>query len=30
MNTNADGNMLVNIEGSTSSYGYATFTLAVV
>lgn len=30
MNTNADGNMVVNIEGSTSSYGYATFTLAVV
>lgn len=30
MNTNDDGNMLVNIEGSTSSYGYATFTLAVV
>lgn len=30
MNTNGDGNMLVNIEGSTSSYGYATFTLAVV
>lgn len=30
MNTNADGNMLVTIEGSTSSYGYATFTLAVV
>ena len=30
MNTNADGNMAVNIEGSTSSYGYATFTLAVV
>lgn len=30
MNTNADGNMLVNIEGSTTSYGYATFTLAVV
>lgn len=30
MNTNADGNMLVNIEGSTPSYGYATFTLAVV
>lgn len=30
MNTNADGNMLVNIEGSTSSYGYATFALAVV
>lgn len=30
MNTNNDGNMLVNIEGSTSSYGYATFTLAVV
>ena len=30
MNTNDDGNMLVNIEGSTTSYGYATFTLAVV
>lgn len=30
MNANADGNMVVNIEGSTSSYGYATFTLAVV
>lgn len=30
MNTNNDGNMLVNIEGSTTSYGYATFTLAVV
>lgn len=30
MNTNADGNMVVNIEGSTSSYGYVTFTLAVV
>lgn len=30
MNTNDDGNMVVNIEGSTSSYGYATFTLAVV
>ena len=30
LNTNADGNMVVNIEGSTSSYGYATFTLAVV
>lgn len=30
MNTNADGNMLVTIEGSASSYGYATFTLAVV
>ena len=30
MNTNADGNMVVNIEGSTSSYGYAAFTLAVV
>lgn len=30
MNTNDDGNMLVNIEGSTSSYGYATFTLAVI
>lgn len=30
MNTTADGNMLVTIEGSTSSYGYATFTLAVV
>ncbi|UWI18483.1 MAG: GDSL-like Lipase/Acylhydrolase family protein [Bacteriophage sp.] len=30
MNTNADGNMVVNIEGSASSYGYATFTLAVV
>ena len=30
MNTNADGNMVVNIEGSTSSHGYATFTLAVV
>lgn len=30
MNTNDDGNMLVDIEGSTSSYGYATFTLAVV
>lgn len=30
MNTNDDGNMRVNIEGSTSSYGYATFTLAVV
>lgn len=30
MNTNDDGNMLVAIEGSTSSYGYATFTLAVV
>ena len=30
MNTNDDGNMLVNIEGSTSSYGYATFTLEVV
>lgn len=30
MNTNVDGNMVVNIEGSTSSYGYATFTLAVV
>lgn len=30
MNTNDDGNMLVNIEGSTASYGYATFTLAVV
>lgn len=30
MNTNDNGNMLVNIEGSTSSYGYATFTLAVV
>ena len=30
MNTNADGNMVVNIVGSTSSYGYATFTLAVV
>ena len=30
MNTNDDGNMVVTIEGSTSSYGYATFTLAVV
>lgn len=30
LNTNADGNMVVNIEGSTSSYGYAAFTLAVV
>lgn len=30
MNTNDDGNMLVNIEGSTTSYGYATFTLAVI
>lgn len=30
MNTNADGNMVVNIEGSTSSHGYAAFTLAVV
>ena len=30
MNTNADGNMVVNVEGSADSYGYATFSLAVV